>query len=445
MKKYYLYALLLLFAAMFLPLQANGVQQPVDVVYLDGVINPAMGDYIIRGIKQAEKDGAILIIQIDTPGGLDGPMRKIAQQIMAADIPVIAYVGPSGARAASAGVFVAYSSNLIAMAHGTNMGAAHPIFMSPFGSSGGGPQEKIMSEKATNDMVASIRSISIKRGRDSNWAEDAVRKSVSISSQIAFEKKIIDIMADDISALLLQIKGKKVPVGKREVTLNPQLGEVKKINMTTTEKFLFTITDPTIAFILFLLGLLGLYYELSNPGLILPGVVGGISLILALYAFGTLPINYAGVFLLVFSFVLFIADIYAPTHGFLTAGGIISLVLGGFMLIPAGPANLSVSPWAIFGAAAILGGFFLVMIFFLLSTFKIKSISGKQGMMGAIGTVTKELNPEGMVMVEGELWKARSNAGAIAKGEKVKILKVQNLKILVEKAPQDSDFSSEAK
>jgi len=441
MRKFCCFVLfLMLFGACTLPARAESQIQKIDVVYLNGVINPAMGDYIIRGINQAEKDGAILVIQIDTPGGLDGPMRKIAQKILSAEVPVIAYVGPSGARAASAGVYIAYASNLIAMAHGTNMGAAHPIFMNFLGNSGGGAQEKVMLDKATNDMVASIRSISIKRGRNPDWAEDAVRKSVSISSQVAYQKKIIDFMADDVTQLTTQLRGKTVKIGKREITLNPVAGDVKKINMTNTEKFLFTITDPTIAFILFLLGMLGLYYELSNPGLILPGIVGGISIIMALYALGTLSINYAGLFLIIFSFILFIADLYAPSHGFLTAGGIISLILGGFMLMPSGPASVRVSPWAIFGAAAILGGFFLFVMAFLISSLKKKSITGKQGMLGAIGTATTDLLPEGMVFVQGELWSARSNGGAILKGEKVKILQINKLKILVEKASMDSDF-----
>lgn len=410
--------------------------QPVDILTVKGVINPIVAGYVIKGIETSEGDEAICIVKMDTPGGLDSSMRQIIQKIISSDVPVIVYVYPEGGRAASAGVYILYASHLAAMAPSTNIGAAHPVQM---GTQGEREKDEEMNKKITNDAVAHIKALAKKRGRNIEWAEKSVRESVSITADEAKQNKVIELIAKDINNLLKEIKGIKVKVKDKEWVLYPDEGRIKEINMTWIEHFLFTISDPNIAFILMMLGIYGLIYELASPGAIFPGVMGAICLILALYSLGTLPINYAGLFLIIFSFILFILDVKAPTHGVLTVGGIISLILGAMMLIPAGYPYLAISKSLIFSVALVTGLFFAYIVTMAVSGLKKKIVSGKEEMMGAKGTAREKIDSDdGMVFVKGELWKARTRGEVINTGEKVIVTDIDELTLMVKRYPGEA-------
>ncbi|MCD6310086.1 MAG: nodulation protein NfeD [Candidatus Eremiobacteraeota bacterium] len=413
------------------------------IITIKGPINPVLASYVIRGLEEAEKKQAICILKMDTPGGLDSSMRKIIQEIMRSDIPVITYVAPEGARAASAGVYIAYACHFITMAHGTNIGAAHPVMMAPSLPGWGGSEDKeketpsTMEEKITNDAVAYIKAIAQKRKRNLEWAEKAVRKSESISAEEALKLKVIDFIAKNEKALLGFLKNKKVELPNRTVILKPA-GKPEKIEMTFAEAFLFTITNPNIAFLLLILGFYGLIYELASPGAIFPGVLGAICLLLGLYSLGTLPISYAALGLIVLAFGLFISDIFVPSHGLLTAGGVVALILGGLMLIPAGPPYMRISKSVVFFVAFFSGAFFLVVIGLVVTTFKKLSVTGIQGLTGALGEARSAIDPIGEVFVEGEIWKAKNISGTrINKGDTIRVVKVSGLRLVVEKSEED--------
>ncbi|MCL5038079.1 MAG: nodulation protein NfeD [Chloroflexi bacterium] len=419
----------------------------VVIVTIKGVINPTMTSYVVRGLREAEKRQAVCILKMDTPGGLDTSMRDIIQEIMRSDIPVVTYVAPEGARAASAGVYIAYACHFIVMANGTNMGAAHPVMMAPSMPGTGGEDEKgkekekekatsTMEEKITNDAVAYIKSLAEKRGRNLEWAVKAVRKSESISATEALKIKVIDYIAKDDKALLKYLTGKTVDLPDRTVVLEPA-GAPENVDMTFSEKFLFTITNPNIAFLLMILGFYGLIYEFASPGSVLPGVVGAICLLLGLYSLGTLPINYAALGLIVLAFGLFIADVFVTSHGILTVGGVIALVLGGLMLIPSGPTYMRISKSMVFFVALFSAAFFFIIMGLVVSSFKKRAVSGIQGMLGELGEARTELDPVGDVFVEGEIWKAASHSGKIEKGDTVKVVKVSGLRLVVEKTRED--------
>src|SRR3990170_56476 len=300
---------------------SEGGARPVLVIRVEGVIAPSSADYIISAIKRADRELAqALVIELDTPGGLDVSMRAIIKEIMASEVPIVVYVSPSGARAASAGTFMTLAAHVAAMAPGTNIGAAHPVNM-------GGQMDKEMNKKVTNDAAAYIRTIAERRGRNVQWAEDAVRKSVSATEKEALKLKVIDLVSEKLEDLLGAIDGLAVTTASGKVVLRTKGAEVKRIEMGLRDKVLKVISDPTIAYLLMMLGLAGLYFELSTPGAILPGILGGICLILAFYAFQTLPINYAGLLLIILAIVLFIAEVKVISHGVLTIGGIISMFI----------------------------------------------------------------------------------------------------------------------
>lgn len=421
--------------------------QPVVQLQVKGAIIPIVAGYVDRGIIHAEEQGALCVILMDTPGGLDKSMRDIIQRILSSSVPVVVYVYPEGSRCASAGVYILYSAHVAAMAPSTNLGSAHPVTIGVGGGDGSGGNEQkgqskedsTMMEKVTNDAVAYIRSLAKKRGRNEQWAEDAVRKSVNITSTEAAENKVIDFVAKDPAELLKKLKGMKVALPSGEVTLSPSQKPPEKVDMTAVEKFLLVVSDPSIAVILMMLGLSGLAYEFMQPGAILPGVVGGICFILALYSLGSLPINYAGLFLLLFAVILFIADIKAPTHGVLTAGGIISLVLGLVLLIPAGYPYLAIPRAVIIAITVITSAFFIFIVAMVRKTLLQRPVSGGEGMVGLEGIARTELAPEGTVSIEGELWNARSEGDIIAEGEKVKVLSVKGLRVLVKKDEEQKE------
>ena len=296
------------------------------VITVNGVINPASAEYIGKSIKRAnEQKAEAVVIELDTPGGLDTSMRDIVKNIIGSEVPVIVYVSPSGARAASAGVFITLAAHVAAMSPGTNIGSAHPVGV-------GEKMDKVMSEKVTNDAAAYIKSLAEKTGRNAKWAEDAVRKSVSATEEEALKLKIIDFVSDDLNVLLSTIDGKKVKTVAGERILKTAHVNVVREEMSLRHKILNVITDPNVAYMLMLLGFYGLFFELTNPGAIFPGVMGGICLILAFYAFQTLPVNYAGLLLIILAIILFILEIKIISHGVLTIGGVIAMLLGSLML-----------------------------------------------------------------------------------------------------------------
>ena len=401
----------------------------VDLVTIDGAISPITARIITNAIKSAVDDGSeALVIELNTPGGLDESMRQITREILNAEVPVIVYVAPSGSRAASAGVFITLAAHVAAMAPGTNIGAAHPVSI-------GGQIDSTMQEKVTNDAVAYIKSIATKRGRNANWAEQAVRKSVSITEYEALKDSVIDLVANNVRELLDKIDGRKVELPSGEKVLNTKNAIVQRINIGWWDNILQIIANPTIAYILFTLAMWGLFFELSNPGSILPGVVGGICLILAIFAFQALPINYAGMLLMILAIILFIAEVKVVSHGLLTIGGIISMILGSLMLINSPEPYMRVSLTVVVTVTLGTALFFLFAVGMGLRAQMKKVTTGDKGMIGKIGQARTELKPEGYVFVRGELWKAECDpqSGGIEKGEKVKVIGIENLVLKVTK------------
>jgi len=419
----FLAGLLLSLLPGFLPAQ----EKQVNMLKINDAITPAIADFIKRGIEQSVKDRAeCLIIQMDTPGGLDLSMRDIIKEMMNADIPIVVYVAPSGARAASAGVFITLASDIAAMAPGTNIGAAHPVAV------GGGKMDRTMAEKVVNDAVAYIESIAEKKGRNVKWAAKAVRESVSITETEALKIKIIDLIAKDVDDLLAKIDGKTLEKSKRKIKLATKGLKTNLVEMGFRERFLATLSNPNIAYILMMIGLVGLYFELSNPGAIFPGVIGGICLILAFFAFRTLPVNYAGVLLILLGIFLFIAEVKVASYGLLSVGGVISLALGSIMLFDSPLPFLRASLTVIIPTVLVAAGFFLFAVAMTVKAHRAKPATGREGLVGQVGRATTRLAPEGKVFVHGEFWDAYAE-GTIEQGQKLRVVKVEGLMLKVEK------------
>jgi membrane-bound serine protease (ClpP class) len=405
--------------------QAGAASRSVHVLPAVGSINPGLADFIIEGIRTAEKEQATaLIIQLDTPGGLDSSMRAINQAIINAKVPIIVYVSPKGARAASAGMFITMAAHVAAMSPGTNIGAAHPV------SVGLGKMDKVMGQKMVNDMAAYARSLALERGRNADWAEKAVRQSVSIDAKQAQKLKVVDLVAEDLDDLLKQVNGREVMVGKDKITLKTLETPVKTITEPLRTRILKHIADPNIAFILMIIGLAGLYFELSNPGAVLPGVVGALSLLLAFYAFQTLPINFIGLLLIILAFILFILEIYVTSYGLLSVGGVVSLLLGSLMLYQKGEAGMDIAWSVLIPVVSIVSLFFIVVAGLVVKSQMRRSVSGDAGMMGEQGVAYTDLNPEGQIFIHGEYWQAVSEV-PVAAGDTVEVLKVVGLKLYV--------------
>lgn len=401
-------------------------EKQVGLITYEGIINPVAAEFITTAIHQASEDRAeALIIKLDTPGGLDTSMRLIIKEINASDIPIVVYVSPPGARAASAGVFITMAAHIAAMAPGTNIGAAHPVAM-------GGEMDKEMKEKVENDAAAYIKSIAEKRGRNAKWAEDAVRKSVSVPEKEAMTLKVVDLVAEDLPSLLKQIDGREVITGSGKHILKTKDAEVKEIPMGMRFKILNALSDPNIAYILMLLGIYGLIFELSNPGAIFPGVVGAICLILAFYAFQTLPINYAGLLLLLLGLILFIAEIKVPSYGLLTIGGVISMILGSLMLMRSDAPYFRISWAVIIPSVATTALFFMFVVGMAIRAQRSKPVTGAEGLVGTTVVAQTDIAPEGMVMLQGELWEAVSDE-VIKQGETAVVKAVEGLKLVVKR------------
>jgi membrane-bound serine protease (ClpP class) len=412
----------------FAGLQMAAAQQSkVYIIQIADAISPGTAEYIKSGIQTAEENGAAcIIIELDTPGGLAESMRTIVQAILASEVPVVVFVAPSGARAASAGVMITMAADVAAMAPGTNIGAAHPV------GTGGQDIEGKMSEKVINDMVAQAKSVAERRGRNAQWVEDAIRESVSVTETEALEKNIIDIVAEDTDDLIRQLDGRDL---KDRGVL--KLDKVDKIEVKETlrMKILRTISNPNIAYILMMIGLAGLYFELSHPGAIFPGVIGGICLILAFFALQTLPVNYAGILLIVLAIIFFIMEMKITSYGLLSVAGIVSLLLGSLMLFKGDSPEMKLSLQVLLPTIILISGFFVAIAGLVFRSQTSRPSTGSMGLVGEIGVVKKALVPEGKVFVHGELWNARAEA-PLDEGVKVRVLKVVNLTLEVEPAEE---------
>ncbi len=396
----------------------------VRIIELEGPINPGAAAFLTRGLEDAEKQGVeLIIIRLDTPGGLVPSMRTMVKGIMNSAVPVVVYVSPKGAGAASAGVMITVSAHVAAMAPGTNIGAAHPV------GAGGKDIDKDMSEKVVNDMASYGRGIAQDKGKNADWVEKAIRESVSITAEEALEKKVIDLVAGDVDELLKVLDGREVELKQGKVTL-----KTKGLAKTTYEPgfrdaVLRIISDPNIAYILMMIGLAGLYFELSHPGAIFPGVIGAISLILAFYSFQTLPVNYAGLLLIALAVIFFIAEIKVASYGILSLGGIVSLTLGSIMLFE----DVGVSLRLMAPTIVLIGGFFVIVSTLAFRAYRAKPQSGVEGLIGEVGVVQKPIDPEGLVFVHGEYWRAVSSE-KLEPGEMVAVEEVTGLLLKVKKA-----------
>lgn len=411
------------------------------VLELEGVINPVAASYIGENIRKGEEAGIeCLILKMDTPGGLMTSMRDIIKDIMNAEIPVIVYISPRGAQSASAGVFITVAAHFAAMAPGTNIGAAHPVNLGGGGSPFGGEkpdsiQTKTMMEKVTNDAVAQIRSLAHERGRNEEWVEEAVRKSVSVTETEALELGVIDQIAANEKELIEYLDGKTARLPSGEKVLHTHNARIVKRPLGFHRKILNVISDTNIAYLLLILGFYGLFFEIRSPGAIFPGVLGGIFLILAFFAFQVLPINYAGLALIIVAIILFILEISITSYGLLTIGGIISMILGSMMLydVSEAPKELfSVSLAVIIPIVICTVLFFVVALSYVVKAHKNKPTTGVEGIVGEIGEALTEIADSGTVSVHGEIWRARS-AEPVPKGAKVVVRAVDHMVLLVEK------------
>jgi len=396
----------------------------VAIIELEGPINPGAAAFLTRGLEDAEKQGAeLIIIRLDTPGGLVPSMRTMVKGIMNSTVPVVVYVAPKGAGAASAGVMITVSAHVAAMAPGTNIGAAHPV------GAGGKDIDKDMSEKVVNDMASYGRGIAQDKGKNAEWVEKAIRESVSITAEEAVEKKVVDLVAADVDELLKLLDGREIDLKQGKVTLKTK-GLVKtQYEPGFRDAVLRVISDPNIAYILMMIGLAGLYFELAHPGAVFPGVIGAISLILAFYSFQTLPVNYAGLLLIALAVIFFIAEIKVASYGVLSLGGIISLTLGSIMLFE----DVGVSLRLMAPTIVLIGGFFVIVSTLAFRAYRAKPQSGAEGLIGEVGIVQKPIDPEGLVFVHGEYWRAVSSE-KLEPGEMVAVEEVTGLLLKVRKA-----------
>jgi membrane-bound serine protease (ClpP class) len=420
-------ALLVLLAATAVPAATDAATAPVSTIQIDGVISPVTVRLVETALAraQAERAGALVIL-LDTPGGLERSMRLICQRLLNAETPVIVYVAPTGARAASAGVFITMAAHVAAMAPATNIGAAHPVAL-------GGGADKESMRKIENDAAAFVRTIAAERGRNADWAEKAVRQSVSVTEREALKLKIIDLVADSVADLLEKIDGRVVKTNLGPVTLTTRGVAVIPVEVSLRDRFLNVITDPNVAYILMMLGVLGLFFELSNPGVIAPGVIGGICLILAFYAFQSLPINFAGLLLILLGVVLLLAEIKIVSHGVLAIGGVIALVLGSLMLFDAPEVRFGISPWLLVTSVGVMASALLVTMAASARALRRPPMLGAPSMIGTTGVARGALAPDGQVQVGGELWRAVAEGGHVEDAHPVRVVSIEGLTLRVVK------------
>ena len=416
----------------FIAIEAQAATSDIVVLEFQGTINPVIAEYLSNGIDSAEEAGAMAcIIRMDTPGGLDTAMRDIIQAMLNADIPIIVYVSPSGARAASAGAYITLAGHVAAMSPNTSIGAATPIQL------GGDGEAEISDElqrKIINDSVAYIKSLAESHGRNAEWAEDAVRKGVSATEQEALELNVIDLVAPTLDNLLAQLDGREVTMlDGRVITLNTREATVNQNSMSDIEGFLLAISDPNVAVVLLSLAVLGITVEIFNPGLIFPGVFGGICAFLGTYSLGILPIDYAGIALIGLAGGLFVAEFFTASFGIFTAGGIASLVIGLLILFSGRPTLFQPDPWVIPTIAAVIGSIAAFIIYRIVRTHRRQPTTGREELKGKTAIVKVALNPEGTILYKGELWTATIDQGEAKPGEEVIITKTEGLKVYVTK------------
>ncbi len=406
---------------------ALGASGEIRVIEVAAAIGPGVAEFIKDSIADAEDEqAACIIIQLDTPGGLASAMREIEMAMLASRVPVVVYVSPSGARAASAGVMITMAADIAAMAPGTNIGAAHPV------GAGGREIEEKMSEKVVNDMVAHARSVAESKGRNADWVEKAIRESVAVTETEALEQNIIDLVAKDLDDLIAQIDGREVA---DKGTLNLKDAPRRTVEEDLRTKVLKAISDPNVAFLLFLLGAAGLYFEFSNPGALFPGIIGGICLVLAIFAFQVLPVNAVGILLIVLAVIFFLLEIKITSYGMLSLAGVVSLFMGSLMLYEGDDPAVRISWGVLIPTVGLVSAFFVVIAGLAFRSQVAATRTGQQGLVGKIAVVKQALDPEGKVFVHGELWKAIAGV-PIDNGSKVRITGVDGLTLTVE--PEDS-------
>ncbi|UCH80423.1 MAG: nodulation protein NfeD [Nitrospiraceae bacterium] len=428
MKKIFFVFLAICAISFFYPLYSCA---DIFVIKVNGVVNPVMSEFISKNVDMADRENSeAIVIELDTPGGLDTSMRSIVKKINSSKTPVIVYVSPGGARAASAGVFITMAAHIASMAPGTNIGAAHPVGV-------GGKMDKTMSEKVENDAAAYIISIAEQRKRNADWAEKAVRESLSITESEALKMNVIDHVSPDLTSLLEAVDNTEVETsaGKRVIKTNGV--NIAYREMSIRHKVLDIISDPNIAYLLMLLGFYGIFFELTNPGAIFPGAIGTLALILALYSFQTLPVNYAGFMLIVLGVVLFILEIKVTSFGMLTIGGIISMTIGSIMLFDSPLPFFSLSLKVILPAVIITALFFSLTVYLVVKAYKRRPVTGAEGLVGLTGKAKTDIHDEGQVFIHGEIWSAWSEE-PIQAGEAVVVEKVDNLILKVR--TQDSEL-----
>lgn len=405
---------------------------PVWVIHIDGQIDPAVAGYVVGGIKDAEDAAAqAVLVTIDTPGGLSTSMEEIIKAFFAAKIPVIAYVSPNGATAASAGTFITMAADIAAMAPVSNIGSASPINISPSGEVA--KVNKTLERKQMNYAAEYAKSIAEKRGRNIKWAEKAVREAANLTSTNAVKLHVVDLIATSNRELMKEIDGRRVRLATGDtVILHTARAPFVDAPMGGWQTFLHYLSNPMIALLLLMMATYGIIFELSNPGAILPGVIGGISAILLLYSFSVIPINAAGFAFIALAIILFLADVYAPSHGVLSVGGVLSLFFGLMMLFK-GPSGPMVPLWVLAVVALITGGFFVFVVSLGVKALRRPYIAGREGVVGHVGEARTDLAPTGKVFVNGTLWTATSESGDIEKGEKIVVTAMAGLKLTVRK------------